>query len=98
MNELTDKQILSANLPVAPARVMSLRSLTTSLWFESLAVVSGVGCSKFVWSIRRVSFGSHDGGTSDSTILPRRASDLSSLSKAIERIGLFHSLKRLIFL
>ena len=97
MNESTDNQILQANSPVVPAGVKLVRSLTTSTWFESLAVVSGVGCSKSVWSKCRVSFGSHDGGTSDSTILPVRASDLSSLSKGIKRIGLSHSLKRLIF-
>ena len=97
MNELTDNQMLQGNSPVVPAGVVSLRIFTTSTCLEALAVVSGVGCSKSVWSKCRVSFGSHDGGTSDSTILPGRASDLALLSKGIRRIGLSHSLKRLIF-
>ena len=96
VNELTDNQMLLANSPVVLAGVMSLRSLPTSVWFESLAVISGVGCSKSAWSKCRISFGSHDGDTGDSTILPGRRSDLPSLSKRIERVRLFHSLKRLI--
>ena len=95
VNELTDNQMLLANSPVVLAGVMSLRSLPTSVWFESLAVISGVGCSKSAWSKRRISLGSHKGDTRDSTILPGR-SDLPSLSKRIERVRLFHSLKRLI--
>ena len=64
INELTDNQILQANLPVVPAGVISLRYLTTSIRFESLAatakqriilVVSGVGCSKSVWAKCRFS-------------------------------------------
>ena len=100
MNELTDK-MLQSNSPVVPAGVISLRCLTTSIRFESLAlsakqriilVVSGVGFSKSVWSkwkfsfsCNTISFGSHDGDTSDSTTLPGRVTDLSSLSKGIER-------------
>ena len=88
MNELTDNHILLANSPVVPASVVSPRSLTTSIWFEPLAVVSGVGCSKSVWSKCRISFRSPEGDTSDSAILPGIASDLFSLSKGIERVGL----------
>ena len=64
MNELTDNQMLQANSPVVPAGVISLRCLTTSIRFESLAVsakqriilvVSGVGFSKSVWSKWRFS-------------------------------------------
>ena len=64
MNELTDNQMLQANSPVVPAGVISLRCLTTSIRFESLAVsakqriilvVSGVGFSKSVWSKCRFS-------------------------------------------
>ena len=95
MNELTVNQVPQANSPVIRAGVMSLGILTTSTWFKALAVVSGVGCSKFVWSKCRNSFGSHDAGNSKSKILPGRASDLSSLSEGIERIGLFHAFKRL---
>ena len=95
MNESTDDQILQANSPVVPAGVMLVRCLTTSTWFESLVVVSGVGCSKSIWFKCRVSFGSHDGGISDSTSLPGRVSASSSLSKGIEREGLYHSFKRL---
>ena len=76
-------QTLLANSPVVLARVVSLRGLTKSTWFASLAVVSAVGCSKPVWSKRRISLGSRRGDTSDSTILPGRISDLSSLSKEI---------------
>ena len=50
MNELTVNQVLQANSPVIPAGVISLRILPKSTCFESLAVVSGVGCSKSVWS------------------------------------------------
>jgi len=46
-----DNQILQANPPVVPAGVILVRSLTTSAWFESLAGVFGVGCSKSVWSL-----------------------------------------------
>ena len=100
MNESTDNQMLQANSPVVPAGVISLRCLTTSIRFESLAVsakqriirvVSGVGFSKSVSSNCRfslswstISFGSDDGDASDSTTLPGRVTDLSSLSKGIE--------------
>ena len=50
LSELTVNQVPQANSPVIPAVVMSLKILTTSTWFEALAVVSGVGCSKSVWS------------------------------------------------
>ena len=89
--------------------MISLRCLTTSILLEYLAVsarqrimffVSGVGCFKSVWSNCRfcfswstISFGLHDGDTSDSATLPGRASVLSSLSKGMERVGLFHSFK-----
>ena len=66
MNELTDNHILLAYSPVVPASVVSPRSLTTSIWFEPLAVVSGVGCSKSVWSKCRISFRLPEGDTSDS--------------------------------
>ena len=49
MNELTDNQILSANSPVVFSGVASPRGLTKSVWLESLAVVSGVGCATSVW-------------------------------------------------
>ena len=75
--------MLLANSPVVLASVVSLRGLTISLWFASLVVVSGVGCSKSVWSKCRISFGSHNGDTGDSTILPGRINDLCSLSKEI---------------
>ena len=109
MNELTDNQILQANPPVVPAGMVSLRCLTTSIRFVSLAVavrqriilvVSALGfsksaCSKcrFSFSLRTISFGSHDGNTSDSTTLQGRASDLSSLSKEIERVEIFVTIK-----
>ena len=104
MNEATDNQILQVNSPVVPAGVISLRCLTTSTRFDSLAVAarqriilvaSGVGCFKsvlfkcrFSFSCRTISFGSHDADTSDSTMLPGRASDLSP-SKGIQRAELF---------
>ena len=62
---ITDNQILLANSPVVPAGVISLRCLTTSILFESLAVaarqriilvVSEVGCFKSVLSKCRFSF------------------------------------------
>ena len=90
MNESTDNQILPANSPVVFSGVVSLRGLTTSIWLESLIVVSGVACSTSVWSKWRISFGSWDDDTSDSTILPGSSNDLSSLSKETERKGLFH--------
>ena len=109
MNELTDNQIRLANSPVVPAGVISLRCLTTSILFEYFAVsarqrimffVPGEGCFKSVWSNCRfcfswstISFGLHDGDTSDSATLRGRASVLSSLSKEMERVGLFHSFK-----
>ena len=83
VNELTDNQILLGNSPIVLAGVVSIGCLTTSICFASLAVVSRLGCSKFAWSKCRVSFGSHNGDTGDSTILPGRMSDLSSLSKEI---------------
>ena len=83
MNELTDNQILLANSPIVLASVVSLGGLTTSIWFASLAVVSRVGCSKSAWFKCRISFVSHNNDTGDSTILPGRISDLSSLSKEI---------------
>ena len=95
MNELAGNQILLANSPVVPAGKISLGCFKKSIRYESLAVVSGMGCSKSVWSKGRISFGSHDGDTSDLT-LPGRASDLSSLSKETERVELFHSLKGLL--
>ena len=109
INELTDNQILQANPPVVPAGMISLRCLTTSIRFESLAVaarqriilvVSALGFSKSAWSkcrfsfsLRTISFGSHDGDTSDSTTLPGRESDLSSLSEEIERVEIFVTIK-----
>ena len=49
MNELTYNQILPENSPVAFSGVVSLGGLTTSVWLEYLAVVSGVGCATSVW-------------------------------------------------
>ena len=95
-------QIMQVNSPVVPASVISLRCLTTSIRFDSLAVaarqriilaVSGVGCFKSVsfkcrssFSWRTISSGSYD--TSDSTMLPGRARELSP-SKEIQRIEFF---------
>ena len=114
MNKLTDDQILQANPPVVPAGMISLRCLTRSIRFEYLAVaarqrtilvVSALGFSKSAWSkcrlsfsLRTISFGSHDGDTSDSTTLPGRASDLSSLSKEIERVEIFVTIKIVSFI
>ena len=114
MNELTHNQILQANPPVVPAGMISLRCLTTSIRFESLAVaarqrivlvVSALGFSKSAWSkcrfsfsLRTISFGSHDGDTSDSTTLPGRASDLSSLSEEIEQVEIFVTIKIVSFI
>ena len=101
ISKLSDNQMLQANSPVVPAGVISLRCLTTSIRFEFLAlsakqriilVVSGVSFSKSVWSKWKfslswstISFGSDDEDTSDSTTLPGRGTDLSSLSKGIKR-------------